>query len=72
MSVQTTNLRAGGGRVDGLSGVEHEVLELQGLDEVRVPDHAPVGQLEILFLGGQRGDKEKKNTHKGFGTQGLP
>ena len=34
-------------RDDGLHGVDHAVLELQGLDEVAVPDHAAVGHLEV-------------------------
>ena len=34
-------------RHDGLHGVDHAVLELEGLDEVAVPDHAAVGHLEV-------------------------
>ena len=35
---------------DGLERVDHAVLQLQGLDQVRVPDHSSVGELQVRHL----------------------
>ena len=47
-SVGTTGLLAGTGRVHGLGSAGQQVLELKGLDEIRVPDHAAVSDTDIL------------------------
>ena len=44
------HLLAGFGADNGLHGIEHKVLELQGLYQIRVPHQPTVKQLDILFL----------------------
>merc|ERR550532_1876417 len=36
------------GTHDGLSRAQHDVLKLERLDEIRVPDHAAVERLEVV------------------------
>lgn len=46
--VGTTGLLAGASRVHGLGSTGQQVLELEGLDQITVPDHAAVSDSDIL------------------------
>jgi hypothetical protein len=45
--VSTTRLLPGFSSDDGLESVDHAVLELQGLDQIGVPDHATIVNLDV-------------------------
>lgn len=46
--VGTSRLGSGGGGGGGLGGTGQQVLQFQGFDHVRVPDHQSVGGLDVL------------------------
>lgn len=50
ITTMSTHLLAGLGGIHGLSGVGHKVLELQGFDEVGVPDETTVRDLQVIVL----------------------
>mmetsp|Transcript_96763 Transcript_96763/g.301817 ORF Transcript_96763/g.301817 Transcript_96763/m.301817 type:complete len:694 (-) Transcript_96763:27-2108(-) len=50
VSVGSTRLLAGLGGMHLLGGLVDQVLKLQRLNEVRVPNHAPVGDAHVLVL----------------------
>ena len=54
----STHLLAGLGGVDGLHRVDQQVLELERLNKVGVPDQAAVKHLEIRVLEQKHGHEE--------------
>ena len=52
----TTALLAGLGAVDRGDGVGHQVLQLEGFHKIRVPDHGPVGDLQVAHFAPDGGE----------------
>jgi hypothetical protein len=47
-SVSTSGLLPRLGAVDGLHGVQHQILQFKGFDQVGVPHHAAIVHLDIV------------------------
>ena len=46
--VRTARFLSGLSAIDGLDSIKHQILELKGLDQVRVPDQATIRNLDVM------------------------